>query len=126
MGKSYLLSHVLQTRNSKVISLSCSPALEREEVEERLVEWLDCSGPSTLVIDHYDVMVDGYWDLLVPNQCNVVSICGKDYIIPEDHQCVLVKTWISYTKDHVVHRAVKDLPSVTFLEYPTKRCCRRY
>ena len=119
MGKSYLLSHVLNTRNSHVISLSCSPVLEREEVEKRLIEWLDCSGPSTLVIDHYDVMVNGYWDLLVPNQCNVVSICGKDYVIPKDHQCVLIKSG-SQTKDHVVHRAVKDLPSVTFSDYPTR------
>ena len=99
------------------MSLSCSPVLERHEVERRLVEWLESSESSTFVIDHYDVMADGYWNFLVSNHNNELIIQGKEYPIPEGHQWVLIKSG-SQTRDHVDHGIVNDVPSVTFEDYP--------
>ena len=121
-GKRETLRHCMEdyamrTPYHQLRTISCSPALDRQTVEETLLQWIHCQTPCTVVIDRYDVMALGYWRSLIPNQNREIYIQGQIYQIPLTHRCIFV------SQDHPSatpsnHTLCRYIPTVTFQIYP--------
>ena len=89
-GKSYVLNTVLESSNTSAHWIACSPALDFTELEDTLLQWVNGHLGPNLVLDHYDVMPDGFWTQLIPNSNHQIFIQGHWHSIPQSFHCILI------------------------------------